>query len=96
MSKAEPDFTKAERAKLDRLDAKRQKLESGEGKVSPKLEAIVPATVENSAAYIGGWIKTLKGDKRLAVVAAGAAQRAADWIRNVRSQEQANGQGGAA
>jgi antirestriction protein ArdC len=45
---------------------------------------IVPATVENSAAYIGGWIKTLKGDKRLAISAAGAAQRAADWIRGIR------------
>ncbi len=45
---------------------------------------IAPAVVENSAAYIGGWIKTLKGDKRLAVVAAGAAQRAADWIRDRR------------
>ena len=45
---------------------------------------IVPATVENSAAYIGGWIKTLKGDKRLAVVAAGAGQRAADWIMGNR------------
>jgi antirestriction protein ArdC len=45
---------------------------------------ITPATVENSAAYIGGWIKTLKGDPRLAVVAAGAAQRAADWIQGHR------------
>ena len=45
---------------------------------------IAPATVENSAAYIGGWIKTLKGDKRLAVAAAGAGQRATDWILNNR------------
>ncbi len=41
---------------------------------------ITPATIGNNAAYIGGWIKTLKGDKRLAIAAAGAAQRAADWI----------------
>lgn len=47
---------------------------------------IAPVTVENNAAYIGGWIKSLKGDKRLAVVAAGAAQRAADWIRGERPQ----------
>jgi antirestriction protein ArdC len=48
---------------------------------------ITPATIENAAAYIGGWIKTLKGDKRLAVVAAGAAQRAADWIRGHRGTD---------
>lgn len=43
---------------------------------------ISPATVENSAAYLGGWIRALKGDSRLAVTAAGAAQKAADWIRS--------------
>lgn len=52
---------------------------------------ITPATVENAASYIGGWIKTLKGDKRLAVVAAGAAQRAADWIRGERGQRDGGG-----
>lgn len=48
---------------------------------------ITPATVENSAAYIGSWIKALKGDKRLAVSAAGAGQRAADWIRRNRGND---------
>lgn len=52
---------------------------------------IAPATVENSASYIDGWIKTLKGDKRLAVVAAGAAQRAADWIKGERGNGEGNG-----
>lgn len=41
-------------------------------------------TVENSAAYIHGWLKVLKGDKKLAIVAAGQAQRAADFILNVQ------------
>jgi len=41
---------------------------------------IKPITIENQAAYIGGWMKQLKQDKRLVVVAAGAAQRAADRI----------------
>ncbi|HTV49183.1 MAG TPA: ArdC-like ssDNA-binding domain-containing protein [Phycisphaerae bacterium] len=41
---------------------------------------IQPATIENQAAYIGSWIKVLRGNNRLAVVAAGAAQKAADWI----------------
>ncbi len=49
---------------------------------------IVPAVIENAAAYLAGWIKTLKGDKRLAVSAAGAAQRAADWIRGDRGTGQ--------
>jgi antirestriction protein ArdC len=45
---------------------------------------IAPATIDNHAAYIGGWLKTIRSDKRLVVSAAGAAQRAADWVRNVR------------
>jgi len=41
---------------------------------------ISPTTIEQSAAYINGWQKVLKGDKRLVVTAAGAAQKAADLI----------------
>jgi len=41
---------------------------------------ISPPTIEQSAAYINGWKKTLKADKRVVVAAAGAAQKAADWI----------------
>ncbi len=37
-------------------------------------------TLENSASYIQGWLKVLKGDKKLAIIAAGQAQRAADYI----------------
>ena len=36
--------------------------------------------IENSAAYLQSWIKVLKGDSRLAVVAASEAQKAADYI----------------
>jgi antirestriction protein ArdC len=46
---------------------------------------ISPVTIDNAAAYLAGWIKTLKGDHRLAISAAGAAQKAADWIRGERS-----------
>lgn len=49
---------------------------------------IAPVTVESSAAYLQGWIKVLKGDKRLAVAAAGAAQKAADWILGVRGTQE--------
>jgi antirestriction protein ArdC len=47
-------------------------------------------TIENSAAYIQNWLKVLKGDndKKLAIIAAGQAQRAADYIlRREVSQE---------
>lgn len=37
-------------------------------------------TIENSAAYIAGWLKILNGDKKQAIIAAGQAQRAADFI----------------
>ena len=41
---------------------------------------ISPPTIDQAAAYIDGWRKKLKGDKRLVVAAAGAGQRAADLI----------------
>lgn len=47
---------------------------------------ISAATAENSAAYLQGWLKRLCGDKRLVVHAAGAAQRAADWILGRRGE----------
>lgn len=40
--------------------------------------------IENSAAYIGGWMRALKKDSRLIVTAANAAQRAADYIQNIK------------
>jgi antirestriction protein ArdC len=39
-------------------------------------------TIENSAAYIQGWMKVLKDDKKLLVHAASQAQKAADYILN--------------
>lgn len=38
------------------------------------------STIQNSAAYLQGWIKKLKGDSKLIVQAAGKAQRASDYI----------------
>lgn len=46
---------------------------------------ISPAVIENQAAYLQGWLKQLKSDKRLIVTAAGAGQKAADWIRGERT-----------
>jgi antirestriction protein ArdC len=44
---------------------------------------ISPPTIDQSAAYIDGWRKKLKGDKKLIVQAAGAGQRAADHVLGV-------------
>jgi antirestriction protein ArdC len=40
-------------------------------------------TIDNSAAYIQGWLKALKNDKTLLVHAAAQAQRSTDYILNV-------------
>lgn len=54
---------------------------------------ILPRTIDNAAAYLRSWVKVLKGDARLVVRAAAAAQKAADWLldRRPASGEQAEG-----
>ena len=44
---------------------------------------IANRTVNNSAAYISGWLERLKNDTRLLVQAAAQAQRAADALRGI-------------
>lgn len=44
-------------------------------------------TIQNSAAYIAGWLKALKNDKTLLVLAAAAGQKAADYILNIPADE---------
>ena len=46
---------------------------------------IVNATIDNSAAYIQGWLKHLANDPKAVVLAAAQAQRAADYILNTHS-----------
>ena len=41
---------------------------------------IVDKTLDNSAAYINGWLRALQNDRRLIVGAASQAQKAADFI----------------
>ena len=43
-------------------------------------------TIEQSAAYIDGWRRKLTSDRKLVVQAAGAGQRAADWIMGHRPE----------
>jgi antirestriction protein ArdC len=45
------------------------------------------ATIQNSASYLQSWIKTLRGDKKLAILAGAQAQKAADYILGRRGQE---------
>ena len=43
---------------------------------------IANATLDNSAAYLAGWIKVLKGNPKLIVSAAAQGQKAAEYILN--------------
>lgn len=43
--------------------------------------------LENNAAYIQGWLERLKNDKRFIVHSSAQAQKATDFILNVRSEE---------
>ncbi len=43
---------------------------------------ISPAVICNQAAYIQGWLAKLRSDKRLVIMAAAQAQKAADFILN--------------
>jgi antirestriction protein ArdC len=47
---------------------------------------IHPTVIGNQAAYLDGWLKVIKADKKLVIAAAGQAQRSADWIRGERGQ----------
>lgn len=42
------------------------------------------SVIDDSASYIDGWQKVLKGDPKAAVIAAAQAQRAADHIRGIQ------------
>ncbi|NVN91927.1 MAG: DUF1738 domain-containing protein [Desulfuromonadales bacterium] len=45
-------------------------------------------TINNSAAYIAGWLKALKNDKTLLIHAAAQAQKASDYILNIQPDNQ--------
>ena len=38
--------------------------------------------IDNSAAYVAGWLKAIKEDKKIVITSAAAAQKAADYILN--------------
>jgi len=41
-------------------------------------------TIENSASYIASWLRKLKNDNKMVIQAAGQAQKAADYIQNIK------------
>jgi antirestriction protein ArdC len=49
----------------------------------------IERTIENSAAYIQGWLRSLKNDKTLLIQAAAQAQKASDYILNRKGGEEA-------
>jgi antirestriction protein ArdC len=52
------------------------------------VAGIERATIENSAAYIAGWRRSLTRDAKAVVMAAAQAQRAADWIQDKRFERE--------
>ncbi len=47
----------------------------------------IEKTIENSSAYIAGWLKAFRGDKRMVITAASAAHKAYNFILNNTSEE---------
>ena len=43
--------------------------------------------IDNSAAYLKGWLKALKDDPKMIVIASARAQKAADYIRGLVGEE---------
>lgn len=44
-------------------------------------------TINNSASYIKSWLKHLKEDKQMVILAAGQAQKASDFILNIKEKK---------
>ena len=58
--------------------------EMGSAMIAARV-AVVQPNIDQSAAYIGGWLRALKNDKRLVVSAASRAQHAANLILGAES-----------
>jgi antirestriction protein ArdC len=48
------------------------------------ITGIEDTLMQNSAAYIAGWLKVLKGDNKIVIQAASKAQKSADYIRGIK------------
>lgn len=49
---------------------------------------IANITIENSAAYLAGWLRALKNDRTLLIQAAAQAQKASDYILNCKGGDE--------
>lgn len=61
--------------------------EMGAAMLAGFADIAVP-TQDDSASYIASWLRTIKGDPKLVVQAASKAQRAADFILDVKVEEE--------
>ena len=61
--------------------------EIGSASICATLGVETDNSIENSAAYIKGWLKALKNDKRMIVTAASRAEKAVRMILNVKDGE---------
>ncbi|MGE3542046.1 MAG: zincin-like metallopeptidase domain-containing protein [Candidatus Tectimicrobiota bacterium] len=50
------------------------------------VTGIAQSTIDQSASYLQGWLRALRADPKLLVLAAAQAQRAADFIQGVPSR----------
>lgn len=48
-------------------------------------------TLDNSAAYVQGWLKALQNDEKMIIRAASKAQKAADYIQGIKKEEKKEG-----
>ena len=60
--------------------------ELGSAFLSADLE-LTPETREDHAAYTDSWLKVLKNDKRAIFTAASHAQKAADFLQGLQTEE---------
>lgn len=51
---------------------------------------ILPSVISNAAAYIDGWRRTIREDRKMVVTAAGAAERAVNYILTGKKEEYDN------
>jgi antirestriction protein ArdC len=49
------------------------------------ITGIENRTIDNSAAYLAAWLRNLRGDRKLIINAAAQAQRACDYILNIKT-----------
>jgi antirestriction protein ArdC len=74
------------------VDYSREELVAEMGSAFLCDEARIESTLDNSTSYLKGWLGALKGDARLIVTVASAAQRAADFILGRNAQETTEGE----